>query len=35
MSYKKSAEDILEAIGGEDNLDAMALCHKIKTCIKR
>ncbi|MDU3145212.1 glucose PTS transporter subunit EIIB, partial [Staphylococcus sp.] len=26
MSYKKSAEDILEAIGGEDNLDAMAHC---------
>ena len=25
MSYKKSAEDILEAIGGEDNLDAMAI----------
>ena len=22
----KSAEDILEAIGGEDNLDAMAHC---------
>lgn len=26
MNYKKSAEDILEAIGGEDNLDAMAHC---------
>ena len=26
MNYKKSAEEILEAIGGEDNLDAMAHC---------
>ena len=24
MSYKKSAEDILQAIGGEENLDAIA-----------
>ena len=24
MSYKKSAEEILKAIGGEENLDAMA-----------
>lgn len=26
MNYKKSAEEILEAVGGEDNLDAMAHC---------
>ncbi|MDU1489242.1 MAG: glucose PTS transporter subunit EIIB, partial [Staphylococcus epidermidis] len=26
MSYKKSAEEILKAIGGEENLDAMAHC---------
>lgn len=26
MSYKKSAEDILQAIGGEENLDAIAHC---------
>ena len=26
MNYKKSAEEILEAIGGEDNLDAIAHC---------
>lgn len=32
MNYKKSAEEILEAIGGEDNLEAMApLRHKIET----
>lgn len=27
MSYKKSAEEILDAIGGEDNLDVMAHCE--------
>lgn len=26
MNYKKSAEELLNAIGGEDNLDAMAHC---------
>lgn len=26
MNYKQSAEDILNAIGGEENLDAMAHC---------
>ncbi|RIL70709.1 PTS maltose transporter subunit IIBC [Staphylococcus devriesei] len=26
MNYKQSAEDILQAIGGEENLDAMAHC---------
>ena len=26
MSYKKSAEEILTAIGGEENIDAMAHC---------
>lgn len=31
MNYKKSAEEILEAIGGEDNLDAIPLRHKIET----
>ena len=28
MSYKKSAEEILKAIGGEENLDAMAQDRK-------
>lgn len=26
MNYKQSAEDILQTIGGEENLDAMAHC---------
>ncbi len=26
MNYKQSAEEILNAIGGEENLDAMAHC---------
>lgn len=26
MNYKKSAESILNAIGGENNIDAMAHC---------
>ena len=34
MSYKKSAEDILEAIGGEDNLDAMAHCTRLRLVLK-
>ena len=28
MSYKQSAKEILQAIGGEENLEAMAHCAR-------
>ena len=28
MNYKQSAEEILNAIGGEENLDSMAHCNQ-------
>ncbi len=34
MNYKQSAEEILNAIGGEENLDACALCNETTISFK-
>mgnify|MGYP000407251599 CR=1 FL=1 len=35
MDYKEIADQIIIAIGGQDNVKYVTLCYKITICIKK